>query len=111
MAESGPELHLVEHRKSFLSLRWLLIILGSYLALFPRIGATNFNVVLGFAILFASTNVAAGLISRDLFAARRVEMAIAAADVLFVAITFFLLQVEETHLHLAFVLVFLLAFF
>ena len=50
-----------ETRKSFLSLRWLLIILASYLTVFSYVGAPQFNYVFGFAVLFAATNLALSL--------------------------------------------------
>src|SRR6476660_404562 len=107
--DSLAESHLLEHRKSFLSLRWLLIILGSYLTWFPRLGAPTFNAVFGFTLAFALTNVGAGLIPRNLFDGRGVQNALTAGDVVFVTITFFLLRGQTNYLYLAFVAVFLLA--
>src|ERR1051325_2079452 len=90
--EFTVEANLVEHRRSFLSLRWLLIILGSYLTLFPRLGSRTFIAVFGFAIVFAATNIAAGIVRRDWFDSVWFQNALAAVDIVFVAATFFLLR-------------------
>lgn len=107
--ESTAESHLLEHRRSVLSLRWLLIILGCYLTLFPRLGSPNFIAVFGFAIIFALTNVGAGMIRRSLFDSRGMQIALTVADIVFVCSTFFLLRGHDTYLYLSFVAVFLLA--
>jgi diguanylate cyclase (GGDEF)-like protein len=107
--EAVAESHLTEHRKSFVSLRWLLVILGSYLTLFPRIGAPTFLWVFVFVLAFAMTNVVCAWIRRDLFGTPQVQRAINVADVVFVAATFFLLRSQGTYLHFAFIAVFILA--
>jgi hypothetical protein len=107
--DATAESPLIEHRKSFLSLRWFLIILGSYLTLFPRIGVDTFNAVFGFALAFAVSNLACGFIRRDIFGSHKFHIAINVADLAFVAVTFFLLRAEDTNLYLAFIAVFMLA--
>jgi diguanylate cyclase (GGDEF)-like protein len=110
LTEPSSETHLLQYRKSFLLLRWLLIILGSYLTLFPRLGSPTFLAVFGFAIAFAATNLGASIIRPNLFNERFVQNAIKAADIIFVAVTCFLLRGQDTYLYLSFIGVFLLAF-
>ena len=101
----------LERRKSFLSLRWLLIILGSYLTLFPRLGGPTFTWVFAFALAFAASNVICSLIPRQSFNELWFERSILIVDSLFVAMTFYLLRPPGTYLYLAFVAVFALAIF
>src|SRR4051794_18180524 len=96
-AEPAVESHIIEHRKSFVSLRWLLIILGSYLTLFQRAGSSSFNWVFGFILLFAATNVAWGWMNPRLFDGKRAQLAINVTDVLFVSGIFFLLRAPNTY--------------
>lgn len=98
-----------EHRRSFLSLRWLVVILAAYLILFTHLDSSDFPVLFAFVLLFAATNVALAFVSESWFESPRGQRAIAVADALFVALTFYLLRNPENLLYLGFVLIFLLA--
>ncbi len=109
-----PKAHEIDHRKAILSLRWLLIILASYLTLFSHIGTEQFgteqfSLVFGTAIAFSLSNVALTFVPKRQFLQRRVQRVIAFLDVLFVSATFHFLRTPETYLYLAFLAVFLLA--
>lgn len=99
----------IDHRKAILSLRWLLIILASYLTLFSSLGTERFPFVFAFAIGFSVTNVALTLIPRRSFVTDNVQRVIAFLDLVFVSGTLYLLRVPETYLYVSFLAVFLLA--
>ena len=73
-----------ETRKSFLSLRWLLIILASYLTVFSYVGASQFNFVFGFAVLFAASNIVLSLLPVDLYQSTHVQRVLRITDSIFV---------------------------
>lgn len=97
-----------EHRRSFLMLRWLLVILSAYLTLFSHLQADTFNLVCGFVATFAVSNLVFTLLPRHWFPRRSLQLAIVAGDVVFVSLSFQLLRVTTTYLHLAFILIFVL---
>ena len=97
-----------EHRRSFLMLRWLLIILAAYLTLFSHLQADTFNLVGLFVGFFALTNLVFVSLPRRMFPRRSIQIAIVTGDVLFVSVTFYLLRVTTTYLHLAFIVIFVL---
>jgi diguanylate cyclase (GGDEF)-like protein len=97
-----------EYRKSFLSLRWLTVILASYLAIFTHLSTDQFSASIIFSLLYAASNVAVALIPLGRLQRPEIQRAIAAADFVFVAATFYFLRVTGTYLHLIFVLIFLL---
>src|SRR5262245_28205243 len=105
---TSPQPH-IETRRSFLSLRWLLIILASYLTVFSYVGAPAFNYVFAFALLFAASNSALSLLPVAVFQSPGVQRGIIITDVVFVSGAFFLLRQPETYFYVPFVLVFLLA--
>jgi diguanylate cyclase (GGDEF)-like protein len=98
-----------DHRKAVLSLRWMLIILASYLTLFTYLGTQTFPLVFIFALTFAASNVALTLVPSYRFTEAGIQRAIAVMDLVFFAVTFYLLRVAETYLYIAFVGVLLLA--
>jgi diguanylate cyclase (GGDEF)-like protein len=99
----------VDHRKAVLSLRWLLVILASYLTLFSYVSKETFPFVFVLALGFSLSNVALMLIPRQLFLENKIQTAVAVFDILFVAATLYLLRVQDNYVHIAFVLFFLLA--
>lgn len=101
----------IEYRKPILSLRWLLIILASYLTLFTYLGSESFPWVFGTAIAFAFTNVVLSVLPRRHFASARVQRILSILDLIFVAATLYFLRVPETYFYLAFLAVFVLALF
>ncbi len=104
-----PKFQEIDHRKAILSLRWLVIILASYLTLFSYLGTERFPLVFAAAAAFSLTNVLLTLIPRRYFLMKRVQQGIALLDFVFVSTTFYLLRNPETYLYLAFLAVFLLA--
>lgn len=101
----------LEHRKALLSLRWLLIILASYLTLFSYLGREDFVFVFATAIAFSLSNVVMSFLPRRIFQLQKVQTVVAAVDLVFVALVLYLLRVSQTYLHLGFTLVFVLAVF
>jgi diguanylate cyclase (GGDEF)-like protein len=99
----------IDHRKAAISLRWLLVILASYLTVFTYIGSRVFPVVFGAALIFALSNLALMLIPRDRFLERRIQRAVAITDLVFVSLTLYLLRVPENYLFLAFISIFVLS--
>ena len=99
----------IDHRKAVLSLRWLLVILASYLTLFSYLGTERFLFVFMFALAFSVSNVVLMLIPRQKFTTNKTQSAIAVVDVIFVSAILYLLQVPGNYLHIAFAAIFLLA--
>src|SRR5438876_11015023 len=99
----------IDYRKAVLSLRWLLVILASYLTLFSYVGTPMFPVVFGVAIAFSLSNVILMVTPGHRFIEDKVQAAIGVIDVIFVATTLYLLQVPDNYLYLAFILIFVLA--
>jgi diguanylate cyclase (GGDEF)-like protein len=105
---AGYEPH-IENRKSVLSLRWLLIILASYLTVFSYVGAPEFAFVFGFALVFAGTNLFLSLLPVEVYRSKSVQRALACADVVLVSTAFFLLRQPGTYFYIPFILIFVLA--
>ncbi len=100
-----PEL---EHRKAFLLLRWLLIVLASYLILFSYLGTGSFNLIFGLAVCFSLSNIAFTLVPHSQFEGRLVRNMIDVVDVGLVGATLYLLRDPATPLFIAFFGIFLL---
>jgi diguanylate cyclase (GGDEF)-like protein len=98
-----------DYIRSFLLLRWLLLILAAYLTLFSHIEEPSFVVLYTFTIGFAASNMVCMFAPYEWFQTPRFKAAIAVADVIFVSVTFYLLRVPETYLFVAFILVYVLA--
>src|SRR5689334_7227184 len=90
----------IDHRKAVLSLRWLLVILASYLTLFSYLGTEGFSVVFGFALAFSMSNVLLMMIPRQQFTSKRTQLSIAMLDVFFVSGTLYFLRMPEQYLYL-----------
>ena len=99
----------IDHRKAVLSLRWLLVILASYLTLFSYLGTDGFPFVFGFALAFSVTNVLLMLVPRQHFTDRRTQVSLALLDIVFVTGTLYLLRIPGEYLYVAFAGIFLLA--
>jgi diguanylate cyclase (GGDEF)-like protein len=99
----------IDHRKAVLALRWLLIILASYLTLFSHLGTEEFPLVSGVAIGFALSNLVLMFVGGDIFSGNKVRWWIAVLDVVFVSATLYFLRVPGNYLYLAFVGIFVLA--
>jgi diguanylate cyclase (GGDEF)-like protein len=99
----------IDHRKAVLSLRWLLVILASYLTLFSYIGTERFPFVFGVALAFSFTNILLMLIPRREFTSNSVQAGVAFLDLVFVSLTLYLLRIPGNYLFAGFLLIFVLA--
>src|SRR3989442_1648999 len=99
----------IDHRKAVLSLRWLLVILASYLILFSYLGTERFPVVFAFALAFSISNVVLVLIPRRQFISNKTQAAIAFLDLIFVIGILYLLRIPGNYLYIVFAAIFLLA--
>jgi len=99
----------IDHRKAILSLRWLLVILASYLTLFSYLGTELFPFVFGFSLAFSASNLGLMLIPRGHYLTRKTQVVITALDFFFVSGTLYLLRLTENYLYVAFAVIFLLA--
>jgi diguanylate cyclase (GGDEF)-like protein len=98
-----------DHRKAVLSLRWIVIILASYLTLFSYLGTQSFAVIFLVAVGFSASNVGLMLVPSHRFTENSIQRVVVWMDLLFVTTTLYLLRVAENYLYVAFVAVFLLA--
>ena len=101
----------IDHRKAVLSLRWLVVILASYLTLFSYIGTEQFPFVFGVALAFSLTNIVLMLIPRWEFTANHIQAGVAVLDLVFVSLTLYLLRIPGNYLFAGFLLIFVLAVF
>src|SRR5712692_94681 len=99
----------IDHRKAILSLRWLLVILGSYLTMFSYLGTEGFPFVFGFALAFSISNILLMMVPRQQFTGKKTQVSIALIDVFFVSGTLYLLRVPGNYLYVALAGIFLLA--
>jgi diguanylate cyclase (GGDEF)-like protein len=99
----------IDHRKAVLSLRWLLVILASYLTLFSNAGSYGFPVVFGISVVFALSNIVFMVIPGQRFVEDNVQRTIAVSDIVFVAAILYLLRVPENYLYLALIAIIILA--
>src|SRR2546423_14788750 len=88
----------IDQRKAVLSLRWLLVILASYLTLFSYLGTEVFLLVFGVALTFSISNIVLMLIPRQRFTSNSMQLGIALLDLVFVSATLFLLRVPGNFL-------------
>jgi diguanylate cyclase (GGDEF)-like protein len=99
----------IDHKKAVLSLRWLLVILASYLTLFSYIGTERFPVVFGVAFAFSLTNIALMFIPRQQFTVSRTRNAVAILDLVFVSLTLYFLRIPGNYLFVGFLAIFVLS--
>lgn len=99
----------MENRHSFLFLRWLVIIMASYLTLFSHLRSLRFSAIVGFIASYVLSNVLVAMVAPDRFSDRWVQRAILGADAFFGSACLYLLRVEATPFYLAFIGVYLLA--
>src|SRR5215471_17711401 len=99
----------IDHRKAVLSLRWLLVILASYLTLFSYLGTEVFPVVFGVALGFSLSNVALMVVPRRKFLDSQVQTAVTVLDLIFISATLYLLRSPQHYLYIAFIAIFVLA--
>jgi len=99
----------IDHRKAVLSLRWLLVILASYLTLFSYTGRPHFFLAAGIALAFSASNVVIMVIDGRRFVEDKVQRVIAVLDTIFIAAVLYLLRIPDNYLYLAFAGVIVLA--
>jgi len=99
----------IDHRKAVLSLRWLLVILASYLTLFSYLGTEQFPVAFGIALAFSLTNIVLIFVPRQQFTADHTLNGVAILDLVFVSLTLYLLRIPGNYLYLGFLAIFVLA--
>ena len=102
----------VENRRSFLLLRWLIIILSAYLTLFSYLLSnvrSQFIGVFVVVVAFFSSNIVMAFLPRKLFVAARSRRLVAAADAVFVSVFLYALRVPGPPIHLPLIGIFLLA--
>src|SRR5262245_21339716 len=104
--KSEPE---IEQLNAVLSLRWLLVILASYLTLFSYLGTELFPYVAAVAVAFSFSNVALMLVPRRRFTRTSVQNAATILDVVFVIATLYLLRAPGNYLYIGFIAMFILA--
>lgn len=95
--------------RSFIFLRWMLIILAAYLTVFPYLKSPSLSSVVAFVALFAASNVLFTWLPTENFRRPRFQKLVLTLDIVFCCVTFYLLQVPGTYLCVPFVLIYLLA--
>src|SRR5262245_20234204 len=86
-----------DYVRSFLLLRWLLLILAAYLTLFPNVERPSFALLYTFMVGFAATNIVCMAVPFERLQSRSFRLGIAVADTIFVSVTFYLLRVPQTY--------------
>ena len=97
----------LENRKAFLELRWLVVILASYLMLFSRLDSQNIVGILVLAAAFAMSNVAIMYLPMRHFVRARSSHWITVADGVFLSICFYVLRVDDVAIHFPIIGIFL----
>jgi diguanylate cyclase (GGDEF)-like protein len=95
--------------RSFIFLRWMLVILGAYLTFFSYVDKSMFSAVVVFIVTFAASNVALMLTPERYFRVARFQTAVVVTDIAFGCATFYLLKVPGTLLYVPFMLIYLMA--
>ena len=90
-------------------LRWMLIILASYLMFFTYLNTPSFEAVVAFALAFGTSNVVFSLMPADYFRRISFQRTVLMLDIAFGCITLYLLRVPGTYVYVAFGLIYLLA--
>jgi diguanylate cyclase (GGDEF)-like protein len=98
-----------DYVRSFILLRWLLLILAAYLTLFPNVAGPSFGLVYVFIVGFAASNIVCMVVPYTRFQSHTFRLGIMLTDVIFVSVTFYLLRIPNTYLFVPFILVFVMA--
>ena len=88
------------NRKAFLLLRWLIIILASYVTLFENIDDQGVIGLFLIVVAFVLSNVLIGLVPLKVVMAARRRHLIAAVDAVFICTFLYYLRVEQAPIHL-----------
>ena len=95
--------------RSFIFVRWLLIILAAYLTFFSYVQTPMFAGVVVFMAVFAATNVIYMFLPPHYVHTEAFQKTIVFVDVLFGCATFYLLRVPDTYLYIPFMLIYVMA--
>ena len=98
-----------ENRRSFLLLRWLIIILASYLTLFSNLRSQNFIGIFLLVVAFSLSNLALGFLPQRYFVAIRSTRSVIVADAMFICGFLYLLRVSGPPIHFPLMGILLLA--
>jgi diguanylate cyclase (GGDEF)-like protein len=100
----------IENRRSFILLRWLLVILCSYLVLAGDIRSEQLSVeALVAVVAFFLSNLAIALLPASALALAQSKNVVVVVDAFFISVCLYLLRVEGPQIHIAFMAVFLIA--
>jgi len=95
--------------RSFIFVRWLLVILAAYLTFFSYVQTPMFAGVVFFMAAFAATNVIYMVLPPHYVHSDSFQRTIVFVDVLFGCATFYLLRVPGTYLYVPFMLIYVMA--
>ena len=98
--------HRKHHIKSFILLRWLVLLVAAYLAWFSSIVEPPFPGFVTFLAVFAVSNILCMLAPRETIESRPVRHSIMISDIIFAAITFYFLRDSSTYFYVAFAVAF-----
>ena len=100
----------IENRRSFILLRWLLVILCSYLVLFGRVREEPLSFqVLSVVGGFFLSNIVLALLPPAGLAFAQARHLVIAMDAVFISLSLYHLRVDGPQIHVAFIAVFLVA--
>ena len=99
----------VENRRSFLLLRWLIIILASYLTLFSNLRSQNFIGIFILVVTFSASNIVIGFLPQRAFVAVRSSRLAILVDAIFICGFLYLLRVSGPPIHFPLMGILLLA--
>jgi diguanylate cyclase (GGDEF)-like protein len=98
-----------DYIRSFLFVRWLLVILAAYLTFFTYVQTPTFKWVVLFIVVFATSNVAYMFLPHHYVRTNSFQRVVVWVDGLFGCAMFYLLRVPDTYLYLPFMLIFVMA--
>ncbi len=99
----------VENRRSFLLLRWLIIILASYLTLFSNLRSQNFIGIFVLVVAYSASNIVMGFLPQRSFVAVRSSRLAIVVDAIFICSFLYLLHVSGPPIHFPLMGIILLA--
>ena len=98
----------LENRRSFLLLRWLIIILASYLTLFSNLRSQNFIGIFVLVVAFSVSNIAMGFLPKRSFVAVRSSRLAILVDAIFICGFLYLLRLSGPPIHFPLMGIFIL---
>ena len=89
----------IENRRSFLLLRWLNIILASYLTLFRNLQSLNLIGIFSLVVAFSASNIVMGFLPQRSFVALHSSRLAIMVDAIFICGFLYLLRVPGPPIH------------